>query len=103
MIKIFDDFEQLQSWALEKQKRFTFIVDKGCYQCRRDYLDIKSDVVPFFPDWEFAQIEILDWLYTQKEHEVLHPDNNETEFFRLGLGASYPLDYIKNYIEGCVK
>jgi len=103
MIKIFDDFELLQDWALESKKRFTFIVDKGCNQCRRNYLDIKSDIIPLFPDWEFAQIEITDWLYTQKEDEVLHPDNNKESFFRFGLAATYPIDYIKKFIESCVE
>lgn len=102
VIKKFDDFADLEEWARAKSKRFTFIIDKQCDGCRRNFIDIKAEVVKQFPDWEFCQIYTHDWCATQRLSEMLHPDNQSGGFYRIGLTATkkdqvqFTVDFIKN-------
>lgn len=103
MIVKFDDFADVKQWAAAKQKRFTFIIDKGCDPCRRSFIDIKEIIESHFPEWEFAQIYITDWLATQRLETMLSPDNQENGFYRFGLSAIRPnqVEYIMDYIRHC--
>lgn len=103
MIVKFDDFADVKQWAAAKQKRFTFIIDKGCAPCRRSFVDVREEVTKHFPEWEFCQIYISDWLETQKFENILHPDNQTQGFYRLGISAVRPdqVEYVINYIRNC--
>jgi hypothetical protein len=89
----FNNFEELQSWAIESNNRFTFVY--ACESC----LSIVDELKLHFPEKEFAKISINNFLNTSEEN--LNIQNQSESFFRFPLAAPMPIEHLKQFIEEC--